>query len=96
MATTTKQCKQGNARPAAGLPPVYYQLHSLLHTLRAFEQQEEHLCGMLAEIQRSGKVGARLRKDLSALLEGLPVDALQAEFEGTWQALEQASESHAA
>lgn len=96
MATSTRQCKQDSGRAPAGLPPVYYQLHTLLHTLRSFEQHEEHLCGLLGEIQRSGKVGARVRKELAAVLEALPVPSLQAEYESTWETLEQAKERDAA
>ena len=96
MATTTRHCTQDTSPARPGLPAVYYQLHTLLHTLRSFEQHEEELCGLLSEIQRSGKVPARLRKELSAALDALPVHALQADFDATWQALEDDAPASAA
>jgi hypothetical protein len=83
-----EHCTQADARPAPGLPPVYYHLHSLLHTLREFERHEQELCGMLGDIQRSGKLTAKLRKELTAVLEELPAASLQAEVDAVWSELD--------
>ncbi len=88
---TTKLCTDetnGAARP--GMPQVYYPLHSLLHTLRAFETHQDQICTLLADIQRSGKVNASLRKELSTLLNQLPSATLDAELHAVWSALEAA------
>lgn len=96
MATSTRACKQDNSPAQPGLPPVYYQLHSLLHTLHSFAEHEEEICSLLSEIKRSGKVGARVRKELSAALDALPVHALQTDFDASWQALDDETPASAA
>lgn len=88
MATLTKDCQQETQTARPGLPDVYYHLHSLLHTLRSLEGQQDQLCSLLADIQRSGKVGAATRRDLAAVLHKLPSAAFESELHALWSALE--------
>ena len=90
MATTSKPCSQDTETARAGLPDVYYPLHALLHTLRTLEQHQDQICTLLTDIQRSGKVGASVRKELTALLNQLPSATLDAELHQVWSALEAA------
>ena len=90
MALNANKCEQQAAAAKPGLPTVYYPLHSLLHTLRTLEQHQDHICTLLTDIQRSGKVGASVRKELTALLNQLPSATLDAEVHQIWSALEAA------
>ena len=90
MATISKPCSQQTEAARAGLPDVYYPLHSLLHTLRTLEQHQDQICTLLTDIQRSGKVGASVRKELTALLNQLPSAALDSEVHQIWSALDAA------
>ena len=86
----TKPCTEETGKARHGMPQVYYPLHSLLHTLRALETHQDQICTLLADIQRSGKVNAGLRKELTALLNQLPSVSLDAELHAVWSALEAA------
>ncbi len=89
MPTATKACKEETETARPGLPGVYYPLHSLLHTLRTLQSHEDQICSLLADIQRTGKVGAATRKDLTAMLHNLPAAAFDQELHAVWSALEQ-------
>ena len=91
MATRTKPCQETFPSARPGMPPVYHHLYALLHTLRALEGQQDHLCTLLAEMQRTGKANAKLRLELTDLLHDLPVASLDSEMRAVWVALEQAS-----
>lgn len=91
MATRKKPCTEATVSPQRGLPAAYYQLHALLETVRAMQCYEDDLCTLLAEIQRSGKVGAGVRRDLLKVLHGMPVMRLQAEMDSCLDALEEAA-----
>ena len=70
------------------MPPVYNHLYALLHTLRALECHQDHICTLLAELQRTGEANAALRKELTDLLQELPVASLDHELLALWSALE--------
>lgn len=91
MATRKKPCTEATATVRPGLPAAYYQLHSLLETVRSMQCYEDDLCTLLAHIQRSGKVGAGVRRDLLKTLERMPVMRLQAEMDACLDALEEAA-----
>lgn len=91
MATGKKPCREVSATAKPGLPAAYYQLHALLETVRAMQCYEDDLCTLLAEIQRSGKVGAGVRRDLLKVLQSMPVMRLQAEMDSCLDALEEAA-----
>ncbi|HVG27534.1 MAG TPA: hypothetical protein VM865_08015 [Acidobacteriaceae bacterium] len=89
MATKKKPCQEP-ARPAhSGLPPAYYHLHALLHTLRTLQCHEDELCTLLADVQRTGKVSARTRREILELLHGLPSASLDAEIGAAFSSLDQ-------
>ena len=89
MATrTTKPCQDTSQPARRGMPPVYNHLHALLHTLRALERHQDHLCTLLAEMGRTGKASASLRRELTDLLHDLPAASFDAELRAVWSALE--------
>jgi hypothetical protein len=74
-----------------GLPTAYYQVHALLETVRAMQCCEDDLCTLLADIQRTGKVGAGVRRELVKVLHSMPVMNLHAEMDACFDALEEAA-----
>jgi hypothetical protein len=91
MAKPKKPCAEATATPRRGVPPVYYNLHALLETIRAMQCYEDDLCTLLAEIQRSGKVGAGMRRELISTLQSIPAMRLEAEMGACFDALEEAA-----
>jgi len=89
MPKSAKACQSTSTR--AGMPAAYYPLHSLLLTIRALACHEDQLCTLLTDIQRSGKVSARVRRELTELLGELPLQSLEAETQELWSALEEAA-----
>jgi hypothetical protein len=70
---------------------VYYNLHALLETIRAMQCYEDDLCTLLAEIQRSGKLGPGVRRELTNTLQSIPAMRLEAEMDACFDALEEAA-----
>jgi hypothetical protein len=91
MANRKKPCNEANLNAQSGLPQAYYQLHALLETVRAMQCYEDDLCTLLAEIRRSGKVGAAVRRDLLKTLNSMPMMSLHAEMDACLDALEEAA-----
>ena len=91
MATRNKPCTEATANVKSGLPAAYYQLHALLQTVRELQCCEDDLCALLAQIQRSGKVGAGVRRELLKTLHSMPVMGLHAELDACLEALEEAA-----
>jgi hypothetical protein len=91
MATRKKPCVEATATARPGLPPVYYRLHALLESIRSLQSHEDELCTTLAEIQRSGRTGVRLQREIEVLLHGLPAMRLHAEMDACFAALEEAA-----
>ena len=91
MAIRKKPCTEATTPGGRGLPAAYYQVHALLQTLRALQCHEEDLCALLAEIQRSGKVGAGVRRELVKVLHSVPAMSLHAELDACFAALEEAA-----
>ncbi|HEV2578667.1 MAG TPA: hypothetical protein VGU25_15790 [Acidobacteriaceae bacterium] len=89
MATRKKPCSEGNDTVQPGLPAAYYQVHALLETVRTLACCEDDLCALLAEIRRSGKVGAGARRELLKVLHSMPVMNLHAEMDACMDALEE-------
>lgn len=84
-----KPCQEPASAPARpGLPPAYHHLYALLHTLRHLAAQQDDICTLLAEIQRTGKLTAPTRRELTTLLHDLPTRSLDAELDATLSALE--------
>ena len=88
MATRTRPCEDTTQAARPGMPPVYNHLYALLHTLRALEHHQDHICTLLAEMQRTGKANAALRRELTMLLHELPAASLDSEVRAVWSALE--------
>ncbi len=88
MATRNKPCQDTSPTAQPGMTPLYNHLYALLHTLRALECRQDHLCTLLAEIQRTGKVDAALRRELADVLHELPAASLDSELRAVWSALE--------
>ena len=88
MATRKKPCTEATEKAQRGLPAAYYRLHALLHTVRAIQCCEDDLCTLLTQIQRSGKVGAGVRREMLKTLESMPVMNLSAELDACFDALE--------
>ncbi len=91
MATRKKPCTEATATARPGLPRAYYQVHALLETMRAMQCCEDDLCTLLAEIQRNGKLGAGVRRELLNVLHRMPVMNLHAEMDDCFAALEEAA-----
>jgi hypothetical protein len=91
MAKSKKPCAEATAAPRRGLPPAYYNLHALLETVRSMQCYEDDLCTLMAEIQRSGRVGAGVRRELINTLQSIPAMRLQAEMDACFEALEEAA-----
>ena len=91
MAGNKKACEDDAVTPSRAMPEVYYPLHSLLHTLRQLEQHEDQLCTLLTELQRTGKVTARVRSELSAFLTSFPAASLEQEVRAIFYALDEAA-----
>ena len=91
MAKAKSPCAQATATPRTGLPPAYYNLLALLETVRAMQCYEDDLCTILAEIQRTGRVGSGVRRELINTLQSIPALRLQAEMETCFEALEEAA-----
>jgi hypothetical protein len=87
----SKPCEGENRAPTPGLPSAYYNLHSLLHTLRALESHIDDVCTLTAEIQRTGKVNATARRDIARLVHALPLNVLEADVSALHQAVEEAA-----
>ncbi len=89
MPTTAKPCQEpATATPRPGLPPAYHHLYALLHTLRHLASHQDDICSLLAEIQRTGKLSAPVRRELTTLLHDLPTRSLDAELHAVLSALE--------
>ncbi len=91
MAKSRKACEHQEVKPGREMPELYYPLHSLLHTLRELEAHEDQICTLLTELQRSGKLTAGLRRDLSALLTSFPAASLEQEVQAISSALSEAA-----
>jgi hypothetical protein len=91
MAIRKKPCAKATTSPQRGLPPAYYQLHALLQTVRALQCCEDDLCTLLTRIQRSGRVGAGVRREILKTLHGMPVMNLHAELDACLDAVEEAA-----
>jgi hypothetical protein len=91
MAKRKKSCIEATSTARRGLPPAYYHLHALLASVRAMQCHEDDLCTLLAHIQRSGKVGAGVRRELVNVLHRMPVMNLHAELDACLDALEEAA-----
>jgi hypothetical protein len=91
MATRKKPCTEAIVTARIGLPPVYYRLHALLESIRSLQSHEDELCTMLAGMQRSGRIGPRLERQIEALLHDLPALRLNAEMDACFAALEEAA-----
>ncbi|HTV09453.1 MAG TPA: hypothetical protein VMD97_10455 [Candidatus Aquilonibacter sp.] len=89
MANRKKPCAEDTAITPKGLPPAYYTVHALLETIRMLQCQEDDLCTLLAEIQRSGKVGAGVRRELLKVLHNVTALSLHAEMTACFAALEE-------
>lgn len=89
---TKKPCNEATtATVQRGLPPAYYHLHALLETIRALECHEDELCALIHHIQRSGKLTAALRRDITNLLNNLPAGSLQVEIQAAYSAVDEAA-----
>jgi hypothetical protein len=66
-------------------------VHALLQTLRDLQCHEDDLCTLLAEIQRSGKVGTAVRRELLKVLHSMPAMGLHAELDACFAAVEDAA-----
>ena len=89
MPTAAKPCQEpANAKPRPGLPPAYHHLYALLHTLRHLAAEQDHICTLLADIQRTGKLTATTRRELTTLLHELPTAALNAEVQDVFCAMD--------
>ncbi len=89
MPTTAKPCQEpANAASRPGLPPAYHHLYALLHTLRSLATHQDHICTLLADIQRTGKLNATTRRELNGLLHELPTASLNAEVEAVFSAID--------
>ena len=91
MAQSKKACEEDSISPSRAMPEVYYPLHSLLQTLRELEAHENQLCTLLTELQRTGKITARVRSDLSAFLTSFPAASLEQEVRAIFYALDEAA-----
>ena len=91
MATRKKPCSEASDTAQPGLPTAYYQVHALLETVRAMQCCEDDLCTLVAEIRRSGKLGAGVRRELLKVLHSIPVMNLHAEMDACFAALEEAA-----
>ena len=91
MAAIKKACEDTAVTPTRSMPEVYYPLHSLLHTLRELQAHEDQLCTLLTEMQRTGKVTARIRSELSAFLTSFPAASLDQEVRAIFYALHEAA-----
>ena len=91
MATRKKSCTEATTTAQPGLPRAYYEVHALLESVRAMQCCEEDLCALLTTIQRSGKVGAGVRRELLNVLHSMPVMSLHAEMDACFAALEEAA-----
>ncbi len=82
MPNPQNPCQESASPEAAArdLPSAYHHVYALLHTLQHLAAQQDHLCTLLAEIRRTGRLSASLRRELAALLENLPTAALEAEL----------------
>ena len=89
MPTAAKPCQQpATATLRPGLPPSYHHLYALLHTLRHLASHQDEICTLLADIQRTGKLNARTRRELTDLLHNLPTRSLDAEVEAVLSAID--------
>ena len=87
MANRAKPCH--SATPGPNQPTAFYQLHSLLGTLRQLARHEDELCSLLGELERRGKLGAATGRELERLLHDLPLETLRQEVDALWQTLEE-------
>ena len=67
--------------------PIVHRLHALLHTMRAIEQHEEHLCTLMHHIQTTGQLSPTVIRELRTLLDALPTRAYQADLDALHQSL---------
>ncbi len=89
MPSTAKPCQEpATATPRSGLPPAYHHLYALLHTLRDLAGQQDHICTVLADIQRTGRLNSTLRRELMELLHNLPTASLDSEVQAVFSAIE--------
>jgi len=88
MARMAKPCA---SERVAGMPREYYVLYSLLHTLQGLECHTDAVCGLVAEIQKTGKVSAKVRREMAALVQDVPVRMLEDELNELAGAMEQAA-----
>jgi hypothetical protein len=87
--TAAKPCQSTTI--ARSMPGAYYQLHALLQTLRALASHEDDICALLTEIERTGRISATARRDLSRMLGSLPLHSLHQELDELGDALQPAA-----
>ncbi|MBS1814958.1 MAG: hypothetical protein JSS87_08810 [Acidobacteria bacterium] len=68
-------------RAVPAYSPLYYDLHSLLHTVRHIAAAEDELCSLLEEAKASGEMDKATVRDLRRVLERLPVREFVSEVE---------------
>ena len=69
-------------------PAIFYRVNSLLHTVHAIGQYEDHLCSLLHEIKTAGPLHDATREELNLLLDEIP----SVEYEHDLHALRDALE----
>ncbi len=88
-ATSSKPSKRTtSATSPAGHLPVVHKLHALLHTMRAIEGHEEHLCSLMHHIQTTGQITPTITRELRLLLDRLPSLAYQADLDALQKSLD--------
>ncbi len=78
---------KNTAAKAEAVAAVVYRIHTLLHTMRAIERNEEQLCGIMTEIRMTGVVTAKLDEELRDLLEGMPAHEYKDDIDAVRMAL---------
>ena len=73
---------------AKSRPPLYDQLNSLLQTMRCIELQEPVLCTLLHELKTTGKVTAKMTKELRAVLDKLPAHGYVEDIQAVEESLD--------
>jgi hypothetical protein len=81
-----KPC-QSERRLAPRMPSAYYSLHALLQTLRQFADNEDHICMLLMEMESTGKMSAKVSREVQKLLGELPLFSLESELESLAESL---------
>ena len=91
MATKKRPCAETAGRREPGLPPVYYQLHALLQSIRALQCHEDEICALLHQIQRTGRLTSGVQREIALLLRALPTTSLEAELQAVYAAVDEAA-----